>query len=154
MEACRAWRIDFSTEALQRHILRQESGIVLLDGYSGCGKTWLLKGIKQLSARPVYLFSYRDVVDEIIRMIRMIRMRENCDHFLLEVAVESSVIGVEDVDYLYGKSAAQKLLADMIRIAADKHFVILTGNDVQVRTPLLYEICKPNMIVVSAMKNV
>ena len=145
MTVCRGWQTEFSMEALQRYLLQKENGIVLLNGYSGCGKTQILKGLKQLATRPVYLFSYRDVVDEIIKT------RENCYRFLLELDVEGCVIGVEDVDYLDGKSATQKHLADMIRIAADKHLIILTGNDVQIRTPFLHEFCEPNIFVANAI---
>ncbi len=48
---------------------------------------------------------------------------------------------IAHVDYLSGKDATQGYLAQMILLASKKHTVILTGNRVQKKLPVLCELC-------------
>lgn len=128
------------SERVIEHLLKQDRGIVLLDGYSGCGKTTCIRKLKVTTSRSVFLFSYRDVVDE------MLRTECACDQYLLDICKENCIICIEDVDYLSGKESTQEYLAKMIQIAAQKHLVILTGNDTQARTPVLCQMCDPDII--------
>ena len=57
-------------ERVLEYLQKQDSGIVLLHGCSGCGKTMLLKRLQETTSRPVYIFSYESVVDEILRAAR------------------------------------------------------------------------------------
>jgi energy-coupling factor transporter ATP-binding protein EcfA2 len=123
-----------TTDKLTEQLYCQTNGIVLLDGYSGCGKTTLLRNLKQASYRPVYLLSYRDVVDV---MLCAAQRNKTCERHLLELSRGNCIIGIEDVDYLRGKETTQEWLAEMVQAAAGKHLVILTGNDVQRKTPAL-----------------
>lgn len=120
---------------LLHYLVKQDKKIILLDGYSGCGKTTMLKRLMPTTACPVFLFSYRDIVDE------MLRTECNCDQYLHDLHSKPSIICIEDVDYLSGKDATQGYLAQMILIAARKHTVILTGNSVQQKLPVLCELC-------------
>ena len=128
------------SERVLEYLLKQDRGIVLLDGYSGCGKTTCLRKLKATSSRSVFLFSYRDVVGE------MLRTECTCDEYLLDICKENCVICIEDVDYLFGKEATQEYLTKMIQIAAQKHLIILTGNDTQPRISVLCQVCTPNII--------
>ena len=128
------------SESVLEHILKQDKGIVLLDGYSGCGKTTCIRKLKATSSRSVFLFSYRDVVDT------MLRTKCTCDEYLLDICKENCVICIEDVDYLFGKDVTQEHLAKMLQTAAQKHLIILTGNDTQARIPVLCQMCTPNII--------
>lgn len=123
---------------LTEQLLSQTNGIVLIDGYSGCGKTTLLNKLKKITSRPVHLFSYENVVDEILRAAKA---KENCERYLLELCEKNCIIGIEDIDYLRGKEATQECLSLMIQKAAEKHLVILTGNDVRRQTPVFAAIC-------------
>jgi len=123
-----------SNELLQ-YLITQNRNILLLDGYSGCGKTTMLKRLMPAATCPVFLFSYRDIVDE------MLRTECNCDQYLHNMHSKPSIICVEDVDYLSGKAATQGYLAQMILLAARKHTVILTGNSVHQKLPVLCELC-------------
>lgn len=130
-------------EVLQ-YFLGQKFGAVLLDGCSGCGKTMLLKRLKETTSRPVYIFSYESVVDEILRAARA---KETCERYLLNVSENNCVIGIEDVDYLRGKEATQTCLAEMVCNAAEKHLVIMTGNDVWSKTSVLCRESEPETFV-------
>ena len=132
---------EISQEDLMQYLLDRKCGSILLNGYSGCGKTSLLKQLKATSVQPVYLFSYRDVVDE------MMKTNCTCSSFLRDVDPENCIIGIEDVDYLYGKEYTQALLSDMVQLAAEKHLVILTGNDVQRKADILYQNCSEIMFI-------
>lgn len=122
-------------DELLQYLRTQNRNILLLDGYSGCGKTTTLKQLMPTAASPVFLFSYRDIVDE------MLRTECNCGQFLHDLHSNPSIICIEDVDYLSGKDATQGYLAQMILFAARKHTVILTGNSVQQKLPVLCELC-------------
>ena len=120
---------------LLQYLMKQNSKIILLDGYSGCGKTTILKQLMPAASCPVLMFSYRDIVDE------MLRTECNCDQYLHDMHSKPSIICIEDVDYLSGKDATQGYLAQMILFAARKHTVILTGSSVQQKLPVLCELC-------------
>lgn len=126
------------------YLLHKENGVVLLDGYSGCGKTTILKNLREASSRPVYLFSYENVVDEILRAARA---KETCELYLLDISENNCVIGIEGVDYLRGKEATQACLAEMVCNAAEKHLVIMTGNDVWSKTSVLCRESEPETFV-------
>lgn len=131
-------------ERVLEYLLKQDRGIVLLDGHSGCGKTTILKNLREASSRPVYLFSYENVVDEILRTARA---KETCERYLLDISENNCVIGIEDVDYLRGKEATQACLAKMVCSAAEKHLVIITGNDVWPTIPILCRESEPETFV-------
>lgn len=135
---------EMNPEEVLQYLLQKKSGIVLLDGYSGCGKTMLLKKLRKASSRPVYLFSYENVVDEILRAARA---KETCKRYLLDISKNNCVIGIEDVDYLRGKEATQACLAEMVCNAAEKHLIIMTGNDVWSKAPILCRESKPETFV-------
>lgn len=135
---------EMNPEELLQYILQKKGGIVLLDGHSGCGKTTILKNLREASSRPVYLFSYESVVDEILRAARA---KETCEQYLLDISENNCVIGIEDVDYLRGKEATQACLAEMVCNAAEKHLVIMTGNDVWSKTSVLCRESEPETFV-------
>ncbi len=130
-------------DALLQYLVKQDKRIILLDGYSGCGKTTMLKRLMPAAACPVFLFSYRDIVDEILRT------ECSCDKYLYDLHGKTSIICIEDVDYLSGKDATQAYLAQMILIAARKHTVILTGNRAQQKLPVLCEQCNLEILTAS-----
>ena len=131
----------FHTEELQQHLLLQRCGCVLLDGYSGCGKTQLLRSLKHLSHRPVHLFSYQDIVEVIVKT------RVHCTPFLLELDVENCIICIEDIDFLRGKDATQEYLSQMINLAARQHLILITGNGVLEKLPKLCKLCNPTTFI-------
>lgn len=135
---------ELSFDKVIEYLLHKENGVVLLDGYSGCGKTTILKNLREASSRPVYLFSYENVVDEILRAARA---KETCELYLLDISENNCVIGIEDVDYLRGKEATQACLAEMVCNAAEKHLVIMTGNDVWSKTSVLCRESEPETFV-------
>lgn len=138
-----------SPEELLQYMLQKKGGIVLLDGYSGCGKTTILKKLREASSRPVYIFSYESVVDEILRAARA---KETCERYLLDISENNCVIGIEDVDYLRGKEATQACLAEMVCNAAEKHLVVMTGIDVWSKTPILCRESDPETFVMANVK--
>lgn len=127
---------EMNSDKVIEYLLQLKNGIVLLDGHSWCGKTTILRKLEEVSQKLVYRLSYENVVDE---MVRVLRKHENCYDYLRDIAETSVIIGVEDVDYLSGKDATQEYLSEMIRIAAKKHLVVLTGNNVCKRVPTLYQ---------------
>lgn len=128
---------------LLQYLMPQSRNIILLDGYSGCGKTTILKQLMPVAFCPVLMFSYRDIVDE------MLRTECNCDQYLHDLHGKTSIICIEDVDYLSGKDATQANLAQMILIAVRKHTVILTGNSAQQKLPVLCEQCNLEILTAS-----
>ena len=127
-------------EELIHNILQQEHGTVVLDGYSGCGKTSILKKIKETADKPVFLLSYENVIDEILRTGGAIG---SCEWYLRDLDERASIIAVEDVDFLSGKDATQEFIAEMVRCAASKHLVIITGQNIKKRTSILFDMCNP-----------
>ena len=113
-------------EVLQ-YFLGQKFGAVLLDGCSGCGKTMLLKRLNEI--------------------LRAARAKETCERYLLDISENNCIIGIEDVDYLRGKEATQACLAEMVCNAAEKHLVIMTGNDAWSKTPILCRESEPETFV-------
>lgn len=148
IHTCSWCKTSFNEEMMPDEVLQyflgQKFGAVLLDGCSGCGKTMLLKRLKETTSRPVYIFSYESVVDEILRAARA---KETCERYLLDISENNCVIGIEDVDYLRGKEATQACLAEMVCNAAEKHLVIMTGNDVWSKTSVLCRESEPETFV-------
>lgn len=136
-------------ENIAQHLCYQINGIVLLDGYSGCGKTALLKKLRDTASRPVYLFSYENIVDKILQATQA---DTSCTHYLATISEECCIVGIEDVDYLRGREATQEYLAEMIQIAAKKHLVFLTGNNVLSKVPILCGLCNPVTFSISQDK--
>ena len=133
-----------SQETMLQYLLNKQRGVVILDGYSGCGKTRLLKKLKETKPQTVQLFSYVDIVAQIVSAAKK---KTSCRGALLDVSAEPCLIGVEDVDFLRGKEETQRKLAELVNHAAGRHIVILTGNNVQTRTPVLCELCAPEIFI-------
>lgn len=131
---------ELSFDKVIGYLLHKENGVVLLDGYSWCGKTTILRTLEEASQRPVCRLSYETVVD---KLVHVLRKHENCYEYLHDLNEHGAIIGIEDVDYLCGKESTQEYLSEMIRFAAEKHLVILTGNNVQQQTPILFQQCNP-----------
>ena len=123
------------TDMLLQYLQTQTNGVILLDGPGGCGKTSCLRELKNASDRQVFLFSYRDITDEIIRT------KCNCQRYLRDLSEDNSIVCIEDVDYLSGREATQTLLSQMVQTAAERHLVILTGSNVQMKTPIIFNTC-------------
>ena len=75
------------------------------------------------------------------------RAKETCERYLLDINENNCVIGIEDIDYLRGKEATQACLAEMVCNAAEKHLIIMTGNDVWSKTPILCRESEPETFV-------
>ena len=127
---------ELSFDKVIGYLLHKENGVVLLDGYSWCGKTTILRKLEEASQRPVCRLSYETVVDKIVHVLRK---HENCYEYLCDIAEDGAIIGIEDVDYLSGKDATQEYVVEMIQLAAKKHLIVLTGNNVCKRVPVLYQ---------------
>lgn len=130
-------------EEYLRQIIDAQTGCILLEGESGSGKTQLLKLLKQRSPRTVLLFSYQDIIDEIIKT------NCNCEWYLRDINAENCIVCIEDVDFLSQKEATQEYLAKMICFAAEKHLVVLTGIDVRGRASKLCAECMPEIIEIN-----
>jgi hypothetical protein len=69
----------------------------------------------------------------------MLRTNCSCDAYLRDLSSGNCIIAIEDVDYLRGKNATQEYLSKLVQIGAQKHLIILTGNDVEKHAEVLYQ---------------
>lgn len=127
-------------EEVIEYIQQHEQGVVVLDGYSGCGKTTMLQELKAVALKPVHLLSYENVIDEILRTGAT---KGSCEGFLRDLNEKTCIIAIEDVDFLSGRDATQELIAEMVLLAASKHLIIITGHTLRKRTGILLELCHP-----------
>ncbi len=130
--------IKCTTDELFERLMKTECRIVVLDGYSGCGKTMLLRRIRDALAGKVHIFSDERFVDILIKGING---DSSLKKRLMELLLgQGNIICIEDVDLYGGKIATQEEVAYCAKIGAQGNLVILTGNDMYKRVPHLLKI--------------
>jgi hypothetical protein len=82
-------------------------------------------------------------------MLRAIKENESCTRYLLDLDEKSSVIGIEDIDYLSGKEATQEGFSEIIRASVEKHLVILTGSNLKKRAHIISQLCVGEAFIVA-----
>ena len=110
------------------------TGVVLIDGPTGSGKT---QYIKRLGATPSNTLTSEQLMDILLQMCR-----EMCqgEFSLEETAFNLGHIAyVENMEDLAGRPETQRLAAKLVALMASKHCVTLTGIDFPNRLPFLLE---------------
>ena len=125
--------------AVKKHELREiienrNSGIILIEGPSACGKTYLLKKLRDTSPRQVRLVSYETISDTMTANMQDHRY----DPQALADSFSSEVLCIEDIDFLRGKEHTQMEFAFLINNLSEHNLVILTGINLSARLPLLF----------------
>ena len=128
-----------TAQAVSKHELRdiienQKNGIILIEGPSACGKTYLLRKLRDTSSRDIRVVSYETVVDT---------MKENMLHHrydpnMLAENFSSEVLCIEDVDFLQGKDQTLTELAFLANRLSENNLVIFTGIKLRQRIPMLF----------------
>ena len=123
-----------SKQELRDIIENKKSGIILIEGPSACGKTYLLKKLRDTSPREVRLVSYETIADTMTA--NMIGHRY--DPKALVESFSSEVLCIEDVDFLKGKEHTQMEFAFLANSLSENNLVILTGIRLSSRVPFLF----------------
>ncbi len=121
-------------QELRDIIENKKSGIILLEGPSAIGKTYLLRKLRDTSPREVRLVSYETVVDTMTANMFQHRYdpRSVADSF------SSEVLCIEDVDFLHGKEQTLTELAFLANRLSEDNLVIFTGIKLSERIPMLF----------------
>lgn len=118
--------IELSDDELFDRLAGAERKIVVLDGYSGCGKSRMIRRLKALGDREVFVFSEEKMAEIMVQEI--IQKRRN-DQQLLALSEKEAIVCIEDIDFAYRKSATLEEIRMRSKQAARRHLVIITGND-------------------------
>jgi len=121
-------------QELRDIIENSQSGIILIEGPSACGKTYLLRKLRDTSPREVRVVSYETVVDTMTANMSQHRY----DPKALAESFSSEVLCIEDVDFLHGKEQTQTELAFLANRLSENNLVIFTGINLRERIPMLF----------------
>ena len=115
-------------------IENKKSGIILIEGPSACGKTYLLRKLRDTSPRDIRVVSYETVVDTMTSNMRCHRY----DPGSIAENFSSEVLCIEDVDFLQGKDQTLTELAFLANRLSENNLVIFTGIKLRERIPMLF----------------
>ena len=119
---------------LREIIENKKSGTILIEGPSACGKTYLLKKLRDTSPRQVRLLSYETVVDTMIENMKNHTYNPNA----MADTFSSDVLCIEDIDFLKGKDHTQMEVAFLVNNISENNLVIITGINLKSRVPSLF----------------
>ena len=109
--------------------------VAIIQGASGSGKTRLLLRIAA-EFKDVVMLSYEELVWRLVDAIRMNKQ----DLFVnyVDTLSQYKIVGIEDVDFLEGKTATQEELSIIInRTLKFGTYVFITGIQLEWRVPIL-----------------
>ena len=121
-------------QELRDIIENRKSGIILIEGPSACGKTYLLRKLRDTSSREIRVVSYETIVDSMTENMRQHRYDPNS----LAENFSSEVLCIEDVDFLQGKEHTLTELAFLANRLSENNLVIFTGIKLRQRIPMLF----------------
>ncbi|MBR6593591.1 MAG: hypothetical protein IKK83_00195 [Clostridia bacterium] len=130
--------VSTDSDRLAAALAELQRGVVALDGPTTCGKTYVLRRLDAIDGRSVHIRSYREWAEETV----LPYLERGEDVTELE-AEEGQVFCVEDADYLWGKHTLQLCMAGMLHTLAKKNLVIITGTELDKKTPLLLARLRP-----------
>lgn len=123
-----------SKQELREIIENKKSGIILIEGPSACGKTYLLRKLRDTSPREVRLVSYETIADTMTANM----LGHSYDPKALADSFSSEVLCIEDVDFLRDKEHTQMEFAFLANSLSENNLVILTGINLRARLPFLF----------------
>lgn len=123
----------YSDDELMKYLMMAEKKIIVLDGYSGCGKTMLLRRMKKELPEKVQIFSDEKLID--IMMKDSIHHPAEGSEMGRLLTGRNKIICIEDVDLYRGKTATQIEVGVLVRQLAQENLVVLTGNYMHRRVP-------------------
>ncbi|MBQ8830785.1 MAG: hypothetical protein IJ017_04245 [Oscillospiraceae bacterium] len=126
--------LPVSKQELRDIIENRKSGIILIEGPSACGKTYLLRQLRDTSPRDIRVVSYETVVDSMMANM----MQHRYDPKTLAENFSSEVLCIEDVDFLHGKEQTLTELAFLANRLSENNLVIFTGIKLRERIPMLF----------------
>ena len=121
-------------------------GIIVFDGPTGSGKTWLLNKVlkKNDTARR---FSYESFVETYINEIKENKSAVYVKKNMVEFLKAYEIVGVEEIDMLWGKEYTQEAIAEIINIVSESTLIIFTGISIEDRVPKLLKKFKETNII-------
>lgn len=122
-----------TTEEMVFLLLPKTTGIVVLEGVTNCGKTQLLRRFRKASPTAVCIYSYRDVVNELIHICEKSGQGTTLERFV-SLLESFPCLAIEDIDYIRGPNT-QSFLSSAINEAAKTCLIIVTGNYVNYLMP-------------------
>ena len=123
-----------SKQELRDIIENQKNGIILIEGPSACGKTYLLRKLRDTSSRDIRVVSYETVVDTMTENM----LHHRYDPNMLAENFSAEVLCIEDVDFLQGKDQTLTELAFLANRLSENNLVIFTGIKLRQRIPMLF----------------
>lgn len=125
----------YTKEELLYFLEREEHGIVILEGYSGCGKTSLLKELQKQCSKKVFLTPYESFLQDSLFSVRTSTSEKSYRSCFIP---DDCIYAIEDIDFLHGRFHAQTYLGSVLNERANHSLIILTGIRINNRIPELY----------------
>lgn len=126
-----------SARELEEGLFGMDSGVVVLDGMTACGKTRLLKSLRCRRGGAMAVVSYEDVTVEYVRLLN--KHGGDSKERMVALLGAYPALAVEDVDFLRGKPFTQMDVGDILRAVSGNSLVILTGFRIRESVPELLE---------------
>lgn len=126
---------ELTDDEVCKYLLETESRIIVFSGKSGCGKTSIIKKLKDESGLIVNSVEYRFLTNYICRRAT----DEPVNQGEFDEKIRCDFFCVEDIDFLAGKLTVQECVGELLKEISARHKVIITGIDVRNRVGALLE---------------
>lgn len=116
---------------------QKKNGIAILSGPSNCGKTMLLQEMMCRTQTPMFIYTCEQVVDSILAVAHAGELADGVP--LFKGHPMNTIMAIEDIDiYFAGRPDTRNLLYRNLLHLAESCLVILTGIDLEIKMPDLF----------------
>ena len=127
-------------------ISSNRKSVIVFEGPTGSGKTWLLNKVLKKSDRAK-IFSYETFVETYINELKENKKAEYVVENMVNFLNDYEYVGIEEIDMLWGKEYTQEAIAEIVNIASKKTLIIFTGINIEERVPKLLKKLKETDII-------
>ena len=117
---------------------QKKNGVAILSGPSNCGKTMLLKEMRCHTRTPMFIYTCEQIADSILAVAHAGKIADGVPVFKNHPL--NTIMAIEDVDiYFAGRPDTRNLLYRNMLHLAESCLVILTGIDLEIKMPDLFD---------------
>lgn len=131
-------RRPLSKSDLIAELDQKKNGVVILSGPSGCGKSMLLYTLRCATKTSTNIYTCEQIADSILTVAHAGKLADGVP--VLKDHPVNTIMAIEDIDiYFAGRLDTRKLLYRNLLHLAGSCLVILTGIDLEIKMPDLFD---------------
>ena len=133
-------------ERMVSALLKNEKGVLFFEGPSGSGKSLLLADVLKVNGISKR-FSNEEFTELLIEKMRCSQSYNIAIKKMIKQLKCFNTIGIEDVDFLAGKPATLKCVAEIVNTLSKDKLIIFTGINMKTRVPELIDRIKVSKFI-------